>query len=288
VKRQTSPQFGKCIRQINASICPYSSENSDNEASGETGLEWQRYWSVMKRKGWMVALAAIVGSAAAGYYSTQLVRPQYEASAKLIVHQSRPAAAQGAGIDVGMISSNILLIKTYKEIIRTPRIMDEVVRRHPELRASANELTAIVGVRSVNESQVMSIVVRDDSYERAAAIANAVSEVFRQEIRVLMNVDNVSILNLADPAERHSPVAPNPMTNVMVAFVLCAMAGIGLAFVLDQLDDKIRTEADVRERLGIPLLAEIPAGKPRDRASGGTPARQSIPMGENRNVTIDA
>lgn len=242
----------------------------------------------MKRKGWIVALIAIVGSAAAGYYSTHLIRPQYEASAKLIVHQSRPAAAQGAGIDVGMISSNILLIKTYKEIIRTPRIMDEVVRRHPELRASANELIAKVGVRSVNESQVMSVVVRDDSYERAAAIANAVSEVFRREIGPLMNVDNVSILNLADPAERRSPVAPNPMLNVMVAFVLCAMAGIGLAFVLDQFDDKIRTEADVRERLGMPLLAEIPAGKPHGRSGGSLKGRQSIPMGEKRNVTIDA
>lgn len=251
-------------------------------------MEWQRYWNVIKRRGWMVALIAIVGSIAAGFYSTQMIMPQYEASAKLIVSQSRPQGAPNTGIDVGMISSNILMIKTYKEIIRTPRIMDEVVRRHPELRASANELIAKVGVRSVNESQVMSVIVRDYSYERAAAIANAVSEVFRQEIRLLMNVDNVSILNLADPAERRSPVAPNPAQNVLVAFVLSAMAGIGLAIVLDQFDDRIRTEADVRERIGLPLLAEIPAGKPHGRTGGGLPARQYEPMGEKRNVTIDA
>lgn len=250
-------------------------------------MEWQRYWNVMKRKGWMAVLLAIVGSVVAGYYSTHMVRPQYEASAKLIVYQSQPATAQGTSIDVGAISSNILLIKTYKEIIRTPRIMEEVVRQHPELRASANELIAKVAVRSVNESQVMSVTVRDFSYERAAAIANAVSEVFRQEIRPLMNVDNVSILNLADPEERRLPVAPNRTMNVMVAFVLCAMAGIGLAFILDQFDDRIRTETDVRERLGLPLLAEIPAGKPRGRMSEGLPARQSDPMGGKRNVTID-
>lgn len=250
-------------------------------------MEWQRYWSVMKRKGWMVALIAIVGSVAAGYYSTQWVRPQYEASAKLIVNQSRPAGSPNAGIDVGMISSNILLIKTYKEIIRTPRIMDEVVRQHPELRASANELIAKVAVRSVNESQVMSVMVRDFSYERAAAIANAVSEVFRQEIRPLMNVDNVSILNAADPAERRLPVAPNPMRNVMVAFVLSTMAGIALAVVLDQFDDRIRTEADILEHLGIPLLAEIPPVR-QGGIGGGQRARQFVPIGENRNVKIDA
>lgn len=252
-------------------------------------MEWLRYWHVIKRKAWIIALIAIVGSVAAGYYSTHFIRPQYEASAKLIVNPSQAAGVPSKGIDVGTISSNILLIKTYKEIIRTPRIMDEVVRQHPELNATAGELIAKVGVRSVNESQVMSVIARDYSYERAARMANAVSEVFQQEIRLLMNVDNVSILNLADPSERRGPVAPNPTLNVMIAFVLCTMAGLGLVFILDQFDDKISTEADIREKLNIPLLAEIPASKRHGRTgSGGLPARHSNPTGEKRNVTIDA
>nr|WP_308638118.1 Wzz/FepE/Etk N-terminal domain-containing protein [Paenibacillus silvisoli] len=253
-------------------------------------MELQRYWRVVKKRLWMIALIVLVGCTLAGYYSNRVAKPQYEASAKLIVTQNADLNALKPSLDVGSISSNILLIKTYKEIIRTPRIMAKVVQQHPELQASANELVSKVNVSSVNESQVMSVSVRDGSYERAAKIANAVSDVFRQEIRTLMKVDNVSILNEADPSERRGQVSPNPSMNMMVAFVLALIAGIAAAFIADQMDDTVKTEEDIRTKLGIPLLAAIPDIKRGDldnRGSGHHTLMKNA-AGRKRNVSLDA
>jgi len=63
------------------------------------------------------------------------------------------------------------------------------------------------------------------------------------------------------------------MRNIMIAFVLSLVAGIGLAFLLDFLDDTIKSVDDVDRYIHLPALALIPAAsseKPRLR--GAQPA----------------
>lgn len=75
---------------------------------------------------------------------------------------------------------------------------------------------------SVNNTQVMTLVVRDNSYQRAAEIVNAISLVFKDEIPNLFNVENVSILNEAkvNPLIEPGPVEPNVLMNMAIAFIV--------------------------------------------------------------------
>ncbi|SDX11876.1 YveK family protein [Paenibacillus sp. CF384] len=251
-------------------------------------MELQRYWNIVRKKLWLIAVMVIVSCTLVGYYTNHFVKPQYEASTKLIVGQSKEVDPNKSTVDVASINSNILLIKTYKEIIRTPRVMEKVVKEHPELGATAGELASKVSVSSINDTQVMTITVRDTSSERAANMANAMSEVFRQEIRTLMHLDNIAVLNLADPSEHRGQVSPNPAMNIMVTFVLVLMAGVVAAFILDQLDNTVKTEEDVQEQYGIPVLAEIPRIKGSDKAAGGHNAQMKQLAGRKNNVSLDA
>ncbi|WP_199618138.1 YveK family protein [Paenibacillus alkalitolerans] len=251
-------------------------------------MELRRYWNIVGKKLWLTALITLISCTAAGFYSQQFSVPEYEASAKLIVNQNTSSNALNPSIDTGSITSNIMLIKTYKEIIRTPRIMGKVVEQYPELNATVNELIAKVSVSSVNETQVMSVSARDYSYERAVKMANAVSEVFQQEIRTLMNLDNVSVLYWADPSEQRGPVSPPPTRMIVIAFILAVMVGIGLSFLLDYLDDTVKTERDIRARLGLPTLAAIPKMKRRDMSGRGDHIPNTNQTGWKKNVTIDA
>lgn len=54
------------------------------------------------------------------------------------------------------------------------------------------------------------------------------------------------------------PIGPQRTRNIIVAFLVSLAAGIGLAFLLDYLDDSIRTSDDVGRHLGLPTLALIP------------------------------
>ena len=62
-----------------------------------------------------------------------------------------------------------------------------------------------------------------------------------------------------------TPVGPPRFRNILIAFFLSLGAGIGLAFLLDFLDDTVKSIEDVDRYLHLPALALIPASK-GDRA----------------------
>lgn len=223
-------------------------------------MELKVYWAIVRKRLWLIVLLMFVTAVPTGIYSYTMIEPMYTASSKIIVNQneSRSLTVENGRVDIGMINSDIQLIKTYKEIIMTPHIMNVVVEQYPQLNLSANELIQKIGVSSVNDTQVMSIYSMDSSYSRAANIVNAVSTVFQNEIPKLMKIDNVSILNAADPEANVLPISSSANNNIVISLVLSLMLGLGLAFLLDYLDDVIRNEADIAEIIGVPVLAAIP------------------------------
>lgn len=250
-------------------------------------MELKHYWNIIKKRLLLIALIISVSCLSIGIFSYYFIEPQYEASAKLIVIDYKDSSSTLPSIDVSSINSTIGLIKTYKEIIRTPRMMKKVLKEYPDLAKTYGELIGKVSVSSVNETQVMSVTVRDVSYEKAANIANAVAIVFQKSVPELMKVDNVSVLDQADPKEMRGPVAPNPNMNIAVAFILALMAGIGISFLLEYLDDTIKNEEDIETLLGVPVLTSIPRFKESDAAERGNQAPLTPRAGRGSNVTLD-
>jgi capsular polysaccharide biosynthesis protein len=176
---------------------------------------------------------------------------------------------------------NIRLIDTYKEIIKTKRIMDKVVQEHPEFNLTRDQLIQKVKVSSVNNTQVMTLAVQDESYAKAADIVNAVSKVFKEEIpSIYMGIDNVSILNEANRDDNAAPVKPNKKLTVAISFVVSLMVAFGLAFLLEYLDDTIKTEADVAKYLELPTLAMVTKINEEDLGTERMNATRQVEVGE--------
>ncbi|WP_151736557.1 YveK family protein [Paenibacillus tengchongensis] len=221
-------------------------------------LDLRDYFQIIRKRLWMIVSIVVVVCLLAGIYSLYIKKPVYEASTKIIVNQT-PTQAVGTQLDLNQINTNIQLINTYKEIIKTPAILDVVAKDYPQFNTTAEELLKTVNVSSVNNTQVMTLVVRDNSYQRAAEIVNAISLVFKQEIPSLFSVENVSILNEAkvNPPVKPGPVEPNVVLNLAIAFILSLMIGLGIAFLLEYMDDTIKTEADIEKYLGLSTIAMI-------------------------------
>jgi capsular exopolysaccharide synthesis family protein len=82
---------------------------------------------------------------------------------------------------------------------------------------------------------------------------------------------NVSVSNYSRLP--HAPVGPQRMQTILIALVLSLVAGIGLAFLLDFLDDTIKSTDDISRYINLPSLALIPAArseKPRLRGGAAT------------------
>ena len=94
-----------------------------------------------------------------------------------------------------------------------------------------------------------------------------------QELAITGNrPNNIKISNRA--VVPGGPVGPQRTRNILVALFVSFAAGVGLAFLMDYLDDSIRTSDDVSRTLGLPTLALIPHHN-NDRRKLNLPIRNS-------------
>lgn len=248
-------------------------------------LDLREYFLIVRKRLTLIVIFVLVCTVAAGAYTKLFKDPIYEASTKIIVNRTSESIAVGA-LDINAINSNIKMIETYKEVIKTPAILGKVAEQYPQLGLTAKELVKKIKVSSVNDTQVMTLAVEDVSYRKAAEIVNAISMVFQEEIPNIFQVENVSILNEALLDDQPAPVSPNLTLNIIIAFVVSLMVAVGIAFLLEYMDDTIKTEADVERYLGQPTLAMVARVDASEFQTGSTIEQSRQKAGGLENVPI--
>lgn len=207
-------------------------------------------FSIIKRSKWLIASLAIIAALIAFLVSSFVISPTYEASTQVLVAPKQSEQS----IDLGQVQSSINLVNTYRVIIQSPAILEQV---QENVIGAPDTITNLITVNSEQNSQVINIKVQHTSPVLATDIANEISTVFAGEVRELMSgVDNVKVLS--DASVPMSPVKPNILLNTAIATVLGLMIGVAIAFLKVVLDRRIKTEQDVENILELPVLGSIP------------------------------
>ncbi len=77
-----------------------------------------------------------------------------------------------------------------------------------------------------------------------------------------IEVNRISNVNVVQPPSYvERPVSPKPPLVLGVALILALSGSVGLAFVLEYLDNSLKTPDDLEEQLGVPVLASIPRAR---------------------------
>ena len=87
-------------------------------------------------------------------------------------------------------------------------------------------------------------------------VANSVAKSFMANIVDIMQVDNVTVVDEARVPV--NPVKPQKQLIIAVAGFLGLMSSLFLVFLLEYLDNTIKTPNDVERSLGLPVLATVP------------------------------
>lgn len=90
----------------------------------------------------------------------------------------------------------------------------------------------------------------------------------RQELETALTLQT-SNASLVRPADGAGQIAPRPMRSATLALMLGLAIGLGLAFLLDMLDVRVRTADQIAAQLELPLLGRLPEASRTIRATGG-------------------
>jgi len=175
---------------------------------------------------------------------------KYQASTQVLVNQKESDSQMMAQ----EVQSNIQLVNTYSQIVKSPRILDKA-SKELDRKYSTSELSSMLTVTNQAESQLLNIDVVSQSGKDSELVANKIAEVFSDEVPDIMNVDNVSILSTADDTTKQ--VAPKTMINLVMGVVIGLIIALIIIFIKEMFDKRIKSETDVENELEIPVLGSI-------------------------------
>lgn len=223
----------------------------------EEEIELRQYWEMLKKR-WIIVLALpLIAALTSGIISFFIIKPVYQASTTLIVGKKASEQGQAAAqmLDNSVLLANQQLAKTYATIAQS-RTVEQSVIDDLNLSMAVAELDKLITINPVKTTEILEIQVENTNPELAADIANSMAGEFSKAVIEIKKVDSVSIVDTAVIPDQ--PVKPNKKLNILIAFVVGLMAAVGLVFLLEYLDNTVKTAGDVENVLGIPVLGVIP------------------------------
>ena len=203
----------------------------------------------------LILLVTFLFAAVSLAYSIFLVTPQYSSTTKVyVVNQKKDDKA----ITTQDVQLGSLLVKDYKEIILSNKVMEDVADKSGT-GLTAKELAKKVSVDAPKDTRIISINVRDKDPQVASELANTVKEVSADQIKEVTKIDDVTTLEEAKAAT--SPSSPNIPKNGILATVLGFIIAVAGVVLFELLDDRIKRAEDIEDGMRLVLLGVVPDTK---------------------------
>ena len=201
-----------------------------------------------------------------------------------------------------------LLVVYTEEWPEVQKINRQLAQLNEELKRAPQEI--IAGLKNRLDASVKEERAASSSYfgSRAKANVQSISETSLGDLDQAIETDRQNLnlymqrlneLRVTNPERTNgnitmveearvprAPIGPPRVRNIVVALLLSLGIGVGLAFLLDYLDDTLKSVEDVDRHLHLPTLALIPA--PRDaRRLLGRGAPEPVPGAATALTLID-
>src|SRR5207253_8380387 len=187
----------------------------------------------------------------------------FEAQVLLLV---RPAQPLSAGPNGSVVTSDTIL-HTYATLM-TDQARAQQVINDLGLKTDPTNLLHEVNVAPVTGTLLLNVAVRDTDPARARSIADTLVADFIIHMKDLQKSDQKTAteatLNPADILLQEAPaivppapVSPRPLLNIALGLLAGLALGLGLAFLLDYMDQSVRSDEILRERVGLVPLGHI-------------------------------
>lgn len=207
----------------------------------------------MLKRHWLLLVFTTLAAAAIGFgISRFMLTPMYEASALMIVNTRQDASAN---VTNDQINSARSLVSTYSIIVKSDTVMQPVVD-NLGLNTTATDLAERVSVSDVDGTQVMRVSITSDDPEWARRVIEEITLLAPNVIVDKVEAGSVKVISPA--AVGADPVSPDVARYTAIAGLLGLVLCAGIIILVGMLDNKVRTEADVKKYLDLTVIGVIP------------------------------
>lgn len=185
-------------------------------------------------------------------YSFVIKKPLYQSSTTVVLARSNDDTQKYTQSDV-LLNQN--LVPTYSNIIKSRSVLRQVINNE-KLDYTADELSNLITVSSVENTEIIKVTVKNQDRELAKKIANGIVPVFTNKVQGFYNIDNVSVLDTAELASR--PCNINYPKDLVIFIMLGFVLSSGVIFVIYYFDTTIKNTSDIEDKLKLTVLGTVP------------------------------
>lgn len=218
-------------------------------------ISLKEYFLILRKRMGLIILLMILSITTSGLVSYFVLEPEYQTFTTLIVGKPKDYQNVDNKLEYNDLLLNQKLVSTYGELVKTRIVADEVIK-NLKLDMSYKEFREKVNVNLVKDTEIIKLEVMDTNPVLAAEIANETAQVFMENVKDIMMVENVQVIDEAQVPD--IPIKPRPNLNMAIAGVLGLMVSIFLVFLLEYLDSTIKTPDDIERYLNLPVIGTIP------------------------------
>lgn len=217
---------------------------------------WDIVQLLLKKFYWLL-LAGVL--AAAGVYAvvTLLVTPTYESKVSFYVYNSANNTQQTGTINNSDLQAAESLATTYSKILESNSVLDAVLEDlNVDGRLSRKELSRMIEVSVVSNTQLLEVVVTSTDAQFACRIADSFGKVAPTEIVRITKAGGVEVVDHPEVAAEQS--SPRTVFDSALGFVVGTILA-SLVLVMRILSDTtIYLPEDIEKLTGMTVLGQIP------------------------------
>ena len=234
--------------------------NENQKSQKDTARAEVSLWSIvgllLRKIHWLIAAGLAFGI---GVYLvlSLLVTPTFESRVTFYVYNNSGGASQSGSIDKSDLQAAESLATTYSKILESNSVLDAVLEDlNAAGRLSRKELSRMIEVSVVSNTQLLEVVVTSTDAQFACRIADSFGKVAPTEIVRITKAGGVEVVDHPEVAMEKS--SPRTVFDCALGFIVGAILA-SLILVLRTLSDTtIYLPEDIEKLAGITVLGQIP------------------------------
>ncbi len=233
-----------------------------NNSRAEKEIDLRVLWGIIRKNLIPIILVTVLFAGAFYTYSKFFIKKQYEANAILIVNNVNTNDSKTYATTTELNAAQSLA-DVYAVLIKSDAILGPVIE-NLDLNTTAESLQKSINVTSMNSTQVIRITMRSTNASYAKEVIAEIVKVAPPIIKDTVEAGSVKVVSDATISNNGAAVSPDSRRNGIIGALVGLVLILAFVFIREFTNNTFKTEDDVLNSLGIPLLGIIPSVDTKD------------------------
>lgn len=233
-------------------------ENQSSKTMNEKDIEIELVilLRALWKHAWIIFIAGILGGCMTYLGTKQFIAPIYQSGFTAYVNnRSGGTSDEVSSLNSSDLQASQALVETYAKILSSRSVLVHAAEE-AGLDYGYEKLKEMAVIDIVGDTEIISIQVTAENPEEALHLAQAIAEITPEKIASIVEGSSMKIID--EPVLAQKSSGPGFAKYTILGILAGVLLSCVILILLELLDDRVKNENELEERMKIRVLGTIP------------------------------